>query len=40
MSILRELWTKQNADPHVKLTCQYVLELQDRLQETCELAKH
>ena len=39
MSILREMWTKENSDPDVKLTYQYVLELQDRLQETCELAK-
>ena len=39
MSILREMWTKQNSDPDVKLTYQYVLELRDRLQETCELAK-
>jgi len=39
MSILKEIWTKQSADPEVKLTYQYVLELQDRLQQTCELAK-
>ena len=39
MSILREMWTKENSDPDVKLTYQYVIELQDRLQETCELAK-
>ena len=39
MSILKEIWTKQGTDPDVKLTYQYVLELQDRLQETCELAK-
>ena len=39
MSILKEVWTKQETDPDVKLTYQYVLELQDRLHETCELAK-
>ena len=39
MSILKEVWTKEQADPDVKLTYQYVLELQDRLQETCEVAK-
>ena len=39
MSILKEIWTKQSADPDVKLTYQYVLELQNRLQETCELAR-
>jgi len=39
VSILKEVWSKQAADPEVKLTYQYVLELQDRLQETCEMAK-
>jgi len=39
MSILKEVWTKQVDEPDVKLTYQYVLELQDRLQETCEVAK-
>ena len=39
MSILKELWIRQKADPEVKVTYQYVMELQDRLQETCELAK-
>ena len=39
MSILKDVWTKQVADPEVKLTYQYVLELQDRLQETCEMAR-
>ena len=39
MSILKEIWTKQLDEPEVKTTYQYVLELQDRLQETCEVAK-
>ena len=39
MNILKELWTKQGTEPEVKLTYQYVLELQDRLQDTCEVAK-
>jgi len=39
MAILREMWTKEKTDPEVKLTYQYVLELQDRLQETCKMAK-
>jgi hypothetical protein len=39
MSILKELWTQEKAEPDVKLTYEYVLDLQNRLQETCELAK-
>ena len=39
MAILKEVWTKESAEPEVKLTYQYVLELQERLQETCEVAK-
>ena len=39
MSILKEMWTKEKTDPEVKLTYQYVLELQDRLQDTCEVAR-
>ncbi len=38
MSILRELWTKQQLEPEVKTTYQYVVDLQNRLQETCRLA--
>ena len=34
MSILKEVWTKEATEPDVKLTYQYVLELQDRLQDT------
>jgi len=36
---LKELWIRQKEDPEVRLTYQYVMELQDRLHETCELAK-
>jgi len=39
MSILRELWTKQTADPEVKTTYQYVIDLQKRLEQTCDLAR-
>ena len=39
MAILKEIWTKQKTEPDVKLTYQYVLELQERLQETCEVAR-
>jgi len=37
-AILKEIWTGQETEPEVKLTYQYVLELQERLQETCKLA--
>jgi len=39
MSILRELWTKQTADSEVKTTYQYVVDLQDRLEQTCDLSR-
>jgi len=40
MSILKEAWTKESTDSDVKCTYQYVLELQERLQEIeIEVAK-
>lgn len=39
MRILRELWTKEVTDTDIKTTYQYVVDLKDRLQSTCELAK-
>ena len=39
MTILKEMWTKEVTEPDVKLTYQYVVELQERLQDTCELAR-
>ena len=38
MQILKELWTKEFVSDEVKSTYQYVLDLKERLQETCELA--
>ncbi|XP_077987486.1 uncharacterized protein LOC144442090 [Glandiceps talaboti] len=38
MTILSELWTKDIAIPEVKSTYQYVLDLRQRLEETCKLA--
>ncbi|XP_069108942.1 uncharacterized protein [Argopecten irradians] len=38
MMILRELWTKEVPDPETKTTYQYVLDLKEKLEETCELA--
>ena len=41
MSILKELWIKEDGinDEEVKTTYQYVLELKDRIEKTCELAR-
>jgi len=39
MSILKELWTGQNHEPEVKTTYQYVLDLRERIEETCKLAQ-
>ncbi|XP_069140237.1 uncharacterized protein [Argopecten irradians] len=39
MMILKELWTKDMPDDDVKSTYQYVVDLRERLEETCQLAK-
>ena len=39
LAILKELWTGEVAEPETKTTYQYILDLQERLQHTCELAK-
>ena len=39
MSILRELWTGEVTDEDVKTTYQYVVDLGDRLESTCKLAR-
>ncbi|XP_033728194.1 uncharacterized protein LOC117317492 [Pecten maximus] len=39
MMILRELWTKDVPDTDVKTTYQYVVDLKERLEETCKLAQ-
>ena len=38
MGILRELWSGEAPDEQVLLTYQYVIELRDRLEQTCKLA--
>ena len=38
MSILKELWIKENLDTEVRNTYQYVLELRDRLEHSVALA--
>ncbi|KAJ8020240.1 hypothetical protein HOLleu_39778 [Holothuria leucospilota] len=39
MQLLKELWTGQCKETETKTTYQYVLELQNRLEETCKLAQ-
>lgn len=39
MKILRELWTKEVEDPEVRTTYQYVLDLKERLEATCKMAR-
>ncbi|XP_021346938.1 uncharacterized protein LOC110446222, partial [Mizuhopecten yessoensis] len=38
MKILKELWTKELPDDEVKTTYQYVVDLREKLEETCRLA--
>jgi len=39
MTILKELWTKEISDPEIKSTYQFVIDLRDKLESTCKLAK-
>ena len=39
MAILRELWTKDIPEGDVKTTYQYVVDLRNRIEETCRLAQ-
>ncbi|XP_064649953.1 uncharacterized protein LOC135501648 [Lineus longissimus] len=38
MTILKEFWTKEIPDPKIRTTYQYVLDLKQRLEDTCEWA--
>lgn len=39
MKILRKLWTKDVEDPEVRTTYQYVVDLKERLEATCKMAR-
>ena len=39
MAILKELWTDQSNESETKTTYQYIIDLQDRLEKTCQLAR-
>jgi len=38
LQILRKQWTREQADPEVRSTYQYVVDLRNRLEETWEMA--
>ena len=38
MSLLKKLWTEEKEDSQVKPAYQYVIDLTERLEETCEMA--
>lgn len=38
MSILKELWTRDVPDPDTKTTYQYIFDLREKLEKTCQLA--
>ena len=39
LMIVRELWTNENAEPETKTTYQYVMDLRDKLDNTCQLVQ-
>ena len=39
MTLLRKLWTEEEEDTEVKTAYQYVIDLRERLEETCTLAQ-
>ena len=39
MKILSELWTKEQQEPEVKNSYQYVFELREKLEKTLDLAR-
>ena len=40
MMLLKRLWTGDNEDPEVKTSYQYVVDLKQRVEETCELGRN
>ena len=39
LTILKQLWTKEQMEPETKSQYQYVLELKEKIRDTCELAR-
>jgi len=40
MTLLKRIWTGEDEDPEVKAAYQYVIDLRERVEETCELARN
>jgi len=40
MTLLKRIWTGEEEDSEVKTAYQYVVDLRERIEETCELAKN
>ena len=40
MTLLKRIWTNEDEDPEMKTAYQHVIDLRQRVEETCELAKH
>jgi len=40
MTVLKRIWTGEKEDAKVKTAYQYVVDLHERIEETCELAKN
>ena len=40
MTILKELWSNETDSPEIKTTYQYIVDLRERLDETCKLAQN
>ena len=38
MKILKELWTNEMEENELKTTYQYVLDIRERIEETCRIA--
>ena len=37
--LLKRIWTDEDEDPEVKTLYQYVVDLRDRVEETCKMTK-
>jgi len=40
MTLLKRIWTGEDEDPEVKTAYQYVIDLRERVEETCEMARN
>ena len=39
MTLLKRIWTDEDEDPEVKTLYQYVVDVRDRVEATCKMAK-